>query len=355
MHLLITGGFGFLGQQLARRLLAHKSLAIPTPAFANAPKPLTQLTLFDTKYPNEPLPSDVETDERVRVMIGDITEPGVADELIDEPEMAVVHLASMVSGDSEADPERAWHVNVEGHRRLLEAVRHNAPGARFLFTSSTATFGALPGGAPAPSDATKQLPQNTYGFHKVVCEMMLNEYSRRGWVDGRGLRLPVIVVRPGAPNKAATTCWSSAVREPLAGVDARIPVPAGSRLPVASYQAATSAMQQLLSGVDGAELGHDRMLTLPSLSLTPAELHAAAVAEGSRRGLAHVGALVEEVDELASTVVGSMSASVDGSRGRGLGLESDSSASSIVGGYAVDVFDCERSEVRAPPEGDFEE
>eukprot|EP00967_Tisochrysis_lutea_P016234 scaffold18285_cov35-Tisochrysis_lutea.AAC.9 len=194
--------------------------------------------------------------------------------------------------------------------------------ARFLLTSSTATFGALTKDAPPPGDHTKQVPGNTYGFNKVVCEMMVNEYSRRGWVDGRGIRLPVIVVRPGAPNKALTTCWSSAVREPLNGESTTLPVAGTCRLPCASYQTAAAAMEQLLVHIPDRilrENGHDRIYTLPSLSLSPAELNLAAASLAEERGIPF-GKLDEAPTELATRVVQSMGEMADGSRAQRLGL-----------------------------------
>ena len=204
MSLLITGGLGFLGLQTARQFLRRGKVWAPR---FNSKVPLEQLTLFDVNLPMHELPHDIVSDERVRIMTGDLTVEGVASEIVDENSLSVVHLASMVSGDTEADHLRGWAVNVEGQRSLLEALREKAPGARFLFTSSTATFGSLPPHAPpdyAAGDGTKQLPGNTYGFCKVVCELMVNDYARRGAVDGRGLRLPVVVVRPGAPPPLAT-------------------------------------------------------------------------------------------------------------------------------------------------------
>lgn len=144
----------------------------------------------------------------MRVITGDLRVPEIAEELIDDKEISVIHLASMVSGDTEAEPEDGWMVNVEGQKRLLDSLAKRAPRSRFLFASSTACLGHVPGGVP-PDDTTKLLPQNTYGFHKAVCELMLNEYNRRGEVDARALRLPVIVVRPGRPNAALTGAWST--------------------------------------------------------------------------------------------------------------------------------------------------
>ena len=153
--------------------------------------PLTQLTLFDKEFPEGPLPEDIIEDERVRIVTGDLTIPGIANEIVDRPDMSVIHLASMVSGNTEQQPELGWEVNVVAQQSLLEALASTAPGARFLFTSSTATLG--PVGADegaAPNDMTKLLPQNTYGFHKAVCELMVNDYSRREKVRRRAIRYP---------------------------------------------------------------------------------------------------------------------------------------------------------------------
>ena len=128
-------------------------------------------------------------DERVRIVTGDLTMPGIASEIVDRPDTSVIHLASMVSGNTEQQPELGWEVNVLAQQALLEALASTAPGARFLFTSSTATLG--PVGADesvVPNDMTKLLPQNTYGFHKAVCELMLNDYSRRQKVGRRATR-----------------------------------------------------------------------------------------------------------------------------------------------------------------------
>ena len=128
------------------------------------PVPLRRITLFDVPSALDmPIPDAITSDARVQVATGDLTEAGVADEIIDDDELSIVHLASMVSGDTESDPVRGWQTNVEGQRLLLEAVRNRAPGARFLFTSSTASLGPVADGASVPDDTTKLLPQNTYG------------------------------------------------------------------------------------------------------------------------------------------------------------------------------------------------
>lgn len=338
MSLLVTGGLGFLGLQVARHYLRRGTVWAP---HYGRTVPLQRITLFDVPEALNVddtaggLPPDIAADNRIRVMTGDITEQGVAEEIVDDESISVIHLASMVSGDTEQDHLRGWSVNVEGQRSLLEALRTKAPGSRFVFTSTTATLGPVEPGAPDASDATKLLPQNTYGFHKAVCELMINDYSRRGFVDGRCLRLPVVVVRPGRPNAALTGAWSSVVREPLNGMDSIIPVPMDTRLPCASYQVAVQAMSTLLEDVDAGELGADRALMCPSLSLSPAELHDAARAIAERDGLA-CGTARSRAQEVATRIVSSMGERSDGARAMALGIPRDESVERIVQMYVDD-------------------
>jgi len=344
MQLLITGGVGFLGRQAARHFLRRGVAWNPE---YRALTPIKQLTLFDIALSGDPLPDEITSDPRVRVKTGDLTIEGVAKELIDRPDTSVVHLASMVSGNTESDPAAGWDVNVEGQRNLLEAMRENAPEGRFLFTSSTATLGPVSEEASAPNDATKLLPMNTYGFHKAVCELMINDYARRGWVDGRGLRLPVIVVRPGAPNAALTGAWSTVVRDPLAGRHCRIPVPLDALMPVASYQTVVAAMEALLNDVSGEQLGADRTLMLPSLSASPRQLLEATIAAAGAHGI-ELGRVHEQVDPIAARVVGGMGSRTDGSRAAALGIAGDASVESIVQGYMDDyVLNPEMAELPA--------
>ena len=335
MSILITGGLGFLGLQTASALLRRG--VVWSPLFKQ-PVSIKKITLFDIPAAISAgaasVPKELREDPRVAIKTGDLGEEGIAAELIDDDDLSIVHLASMVSGDTEANPDRGWRVNVEGQRALLEAVKASAPGARFLFTSSTATLGPVPEGRIA-DDSTKLLPGNTYGFHKAVCELMINDYARRGWVDARGLRLPVIVVRPGAPNAALTGAWSTVVRDPLKGLDVTIPIPLEARLPVASYQTVVGSVAAMLNEVDGRALGADRTLMLPSLSLSVAEMHAAAQSFAARHGLP-IGTVTSRAQEVATRIVGGMGSRADGARAASAGLPCDESAESIVAAYAAD-------------------
>ena len=170
-------------------------------------------------------------------------------------------------------------------------------------------------------------------FHKAVCELMINDYARRGFVDARCLRLPVVVVRPGAPNAALTGAWSTVVREPLNGMDTIIPVPMDVRLPVASYQTVVAGLATILDDIDGEDLGADRSMMLPSLSLSCAELHTAAVELAAKHGKP-CGVARAKAQEVATRIVSRMGERSDGSRAMALGLPRDESAESIVRMYA---------------------
>jgi nucleoside-diphosphate-sugar epimerase len=241
VKVVITGGVGFLGMEVAKRLLARGTAWSPV---AKRMVPITKLALFDSA-PSSAIPTQIAADPRVAHVHGSVSEAGWARALVDTPDVGVFHFASMMSGNSEADFDAAWSVNVLAQRDMLEALRAVGSQPRFFFTSSTASLGAEASGDCA-TDLTKLVPEGTYGFTKSVCELMLNEYSRRGFVDGRGLRLPVVVVRPGAPNAAATGAYSNVVREPLAGKSGSCILPLDLRMPCTSYQVAADNMLTLM-------------------------------------------------------------------------------------------------------------
>ncbi|KAG8457491.1 hypothetical protein KFE25_004127 [Diacronema lutheri] len=329
LKIVVTGGRGFLGIEVVKRLLARGTAWSPV---AKAMVPIAQVAVFDAA-PADALPAALAADARVANVVGSATEPGWAARLVDTPDVGVFHFASMMSGNSEADFDAAWAVNVLAQRDLLEALRRVGSTPRFFFTSSTASLGAEASGECA-TDLTKLVPEGTYGFTKAVCELMLNEYSRRHFVDGRGLRLPVVAVRPGAPNAAATGAYSNAVREPLAGKAGSVVLPPDLKMPVTSYQLAADNMIALMD-VEQERLGIDRMYMQPSLSTDCAQLHAAARQLAAERRLP-CGGLDVNVDPVATRIVGGMARATDGARARALGLRGDESAASIVQLYARD-------------------
>jgi nucleoside-diphosphate-sugar epimerase len=189
MRIVITGGCGFLGRRLALLLLDKGSKL----------GPIDELVLFDNAPSALPLPDD----KRVSVVTGDIADRATVQRLIAPGTDAIFHLAAIVSGQAEADTDLGYRVNLDGTRAVLDACRALGTRPKLIFASSLAVYGGtLP---PAVGDDTGLTPQSSYGTQKAIGELLVNDYSRKGFVDGRALRLPTVVVRPGLPNRAAST------------------------------------------------------------------------------------------------------------------------------------------------------
>ena len=214
MRVVITGGCGFLGRRVAMRLLERADL--------------DQLVLFDNAAPMMPLPGD----RRLQLITGDIADREAVRRAISPGTESVFHLAAVVSGQAEADTDLGYRVNLDGTRAVLDACRALATCPRVVFASSLAVYGgALPA---AVGDDTPLTPQTSYGTQKAIGELLVNDYSRKGFVDGRAVRLPTVVVRPGRPNRAASTFASSMIREPIAGRNAVCPVSPDTVMALAS-------------------------------------------------------------------------------------------------------------------------
>ena len=211
MKVIITGGGGFIGFRLANTLLKRGTLANAE----GKQTPITQITLLDMAFPPQ-------TDPRLKCVTGDLTDKALLAELMGGDTASVFHLASIVSGGAEADFDLGYKVNLEGGRALLETCRKQARPPRYVFASSCAAFGGdLP---KILDDSTTPNPQTSYGAQKVCCEYLATDYNRKGFIDGRSLRLPTISVRAGKPNLAASSFASGIIREPLAGVVSPCPV-----------------------------------------------------------------------------------------------------------------------------------
>lgn len=335
MRILVTGAAGFLGSKLVAALASQPSLRVS----GRPPAPIDEIVAYDVVPPPVGLaPPAASGRARITPLSGDISRLTEVEALFAEPFDLVFHLAAVVSGQAEEDFDLGYRVNMEGTRNLLEACRHRAEshvpadsdrasraapveeGARppvFIFASSTAAYGGeLPARVP---DDLRLVPATSYGAQKVIGELLVSDYSRKGFVDGRALRFPTIVVRPGAANRALSSFVSAIVREPLSGREASLPVDEK----VAVYILSPALLiRNLIHGaaVSGEELGLDRALTLPGLRVTVGEIIAAlreiAGAEVAAR-------IVRRPDPLAARVVAGWPADLAASRARSLGFVAD--------------------------------
>jgi nucleoside-diphosphate-sugar epimerase len=259
-RVLITGAAGMVGAKLTARLVADGTLA---------GKPIEALDIVDVVQPTVPDGAPFKIERRAI----DLTVPGNADVVIASRPDVIFHLAAIVSGEAEADFDKGYRVNLDGTRYLFDAIRKvGGYVPRVVFTSSIAVFGA-----PFPdaiADDFFETPLTSYGTQKAIGELLLSDYTRRGFMDGIGVRLPTICVRPGKPNKAASGFFSGIIREPLAGVEAVLPVPETVRHWHASPRSAVGFLIHA-AGLDGAKLGMRRNLSMPGVSATVGEQIAA--------------------------------------------------------------------------------
>src|SRR5712691_7041471 len=211
MHILITGAAGMIGRKLTARLVKDGALH---------GQAIEALTLMDVVPPAQP----VGFAGHVELAAADLSAPGGAEKAVAGRPGVIFHLAAIVSGEAETDFDKGYRINLDGTRALLEAIRKVGDGyrPRIVFTSSIAVFGApFPAAIPDEFNLT---PLTSYGTQKAICELLLADYTRRGFIDGVGIRLPSIVGRPGKPNKAGSGFFSGIIREPLAGQEAVLPV-----------------------------------------------------------------------------------------------------------------------------------
>jgi len=262
MEVLITGGAGFLGSKLARQLLARGTLAGPS----GQPEKISRITLLDQ------VAAQGFDDPRIAVMTGDAANAAVIAKVLTPSVQSVFHLAAVVSGEAESDFDLGMRINLDATRILLEQARKNGNRPRVVFTSSVAVFGGdLP---PKVLDTTPATPQGSYGAQKAMCELMVTDYSRKGFVDGRSLRLPTVTVRPGKANKAASSFASGIIREPLNGVVSVCPVPPDTKVWALSPR---STVHNLIHAheLDSAAFGSAGAVNLPGLTTTVGEMVAA--------------------------------------------------------------------------------
>jgi nucleoside-diphosphate-sugar epimerase len=312
MKVLVIGAAGMVGRKLTAALLVAGQVG---------GQPIESLMLADIVAPETPAASlPIDT------IATDLSEPGSAALLLEARPDLIFHLAAIVSGEAEADFEKGYRINLDGTRHLFEAIRLSGQPyrPRVVFTSSIAVFGE-----PLPAvigDSQDHTPLTSYGTQKAICELLLADYSRRGFFDGVGIRLPTIAVRPGKPNKAASGFFSGIIREPLAGMEAILPVDDSVRHWFASPRAAVGFLLHAAQ-MDTAPLGQRRNLTMPGLSVTVAEQIAAL-----RRvaGPAATQLIRRQPDEVIAKIVAGWPQAFDAQRALALGFRAETSFDEII-------------------------
>jgi len=317
MKVVITGGAGFLGRRLAHALLERGTLA-GTDGRQSA---IRELVLLDVVAP------PACDDSRVRAVTGDIANPSVLRETLGTNTSSVFHLAAIVSGMAEADFDLGMRINVDATRQLLEVCRANGNRPRIVFTSSIAVYGGeLP---PVPAEETALNPQTSYGIQKAIGELLITDYTRKGFVDGRALRLPTISVRPGRPNAAASSFASGVVREPLNGEEAICPVNPGTRVWLASPKSAIDSLIRAYD-IDAAELGVRRAVNVPGISVTAGDMVAALERVAGREVAARVR---WEKDARIDRMMNGWPGALDDARARALGFPADENFDAMIRQY----------------------
>ena len=320
MRIVITGGAGFLGRRLAHALLARGTLSDAR----GQTRTVAEVVLLDV------VAATGFDDPRVRVVAGDIADRAVVDAALAPDTASVFHLAAVVSGQAEAEFDTGMRVNLDATRHLLERCRELRAPPKFVFASSIAVFGgALPD--PVPDDAALT-PQSSYGTQKAIGELLVSDLSRKGMIDGRSLRLPTITVRPGRPNKAASSFASGIIREPLAGERAPCPVSPQTRMWVSSPGTA----------IDNLVLGHEapatafaatRSISVPGISVSVGDMAAAL-----RRvaGDAVADRIDWRPDPAIDRLVSTWPAAFTAALGRSLGMRADRDFDAIVAAHIED-------------------
>lgn len=322
MKVAITGGAGFLGVALARRILAMGAVSV-----GGAPAaPVTELVLADLVA----APDDLAADPRVRTVVGDLRY------VLDDVVVAdlIFQLAGVVSGAAEADFDLGMRTNLDALRALLDAIRHRPQTPVLVFSSSLAVFGSDPAIGPIGTvdDDTLPRPQSSYGVQKFIGEQLVADYTRKGYLRGRSVRLMTVSVRPGRPNAAASSFLSGMIREPLAGIHASCPVPPDT--PVALSSPARTLEGILTAArVSDEEWGSRTAMNLPALTTTPRQMAAALERVA---GSAVAGLIDWDHDPVVTAIVGSWPSEFTTERAKRLGLRGEPDFDAIVQQYIAE-------------------
>jgi nucleoside-diphosphate-sugar epimerase len=317
MKVLIIGGAGMIGRKLSERLAKDGAVA---------GKAISKLTLYDVVPGAAPAGAKMP----VAVATGDLPAPGEADKLLADRPDAIFHLAAIVSGEAEQDFDKGYRINMDGTRGLLEAIRRAGHKPRLVFASSIAVFGA-----PFPEaigDEFFSTPLTSYGTQKAICELLVSDYSRKGFVEGLSIRLPTVCVRPGKPNKAASGFFSNIMREPLAGEEAVLPVSEGVMHWHASPRAAVGFMLHAAQ-LDLGKVGPRRALAMPGLAVTVGEQIAALRKVAGDKVVARIR---RQPDPFIEQIVAGWPRNFDPKRALALGFKADASFEAIVRAHIED-------------------
>ncbi|WP_421695031.1 D-erythronate dehydrogenase [Aestuariivirga sp.] len=313
MNILVIGGGGMVGVKLINRLAADGKLG---------DQPISRIIRQDVVLSPPPPASNFP----IETLIGDLSVPGEAEKLAALKPDVIFHLAAIVSGEAEADFEKGYRINLDGTRYLFEAIRKVGGGykPKVIFTSSIAVFGApFPEAIP---DEYFTTPLTSYGTQKAICELLLSDYSRRGFFDGVGLRFPTVCVRPGKPNLAASGFFSNIIREPLAGHEAVLPVSEDVRHWHASPRAAINFLIHAAT-MDTGLLGSRRNVTLPGVSCTVGEQIEALRKVAGEKVAARIR---REPNETIMKIVAGWPRNFEAKRGRELGFKAENSFEDII-------------------------
>jgi nucleoside-diphosphate-sugar epimerase len=327
MHIVITGGAGFLGARLARTLLVNGQLSLA----GAAPQSIQSITLVDRAAP----PADLAADSRIQSLVGDMNllldAKTAAGQSIWAQAAIIFHLAAAVSGECEADFDLGMRSNLDATRALLQACRAAGNCPTVVFASSLAVFGNS-AAQPLPAvidDRTLPTPQNSYGIQKFIGEQLVADYGRKGFIRARNVRLMTVSVRPGKPNGAASSFLSGMIREPLAGLRAACPVPKETAVALSSPARTIEGLVRAIE-VSDADWGARTAINLPALRTTAGEMSDALE---KLAGKAATDLIDWTPDPTIINIVTSWPANIDAARAKAIGLTPDTDFESIIRSY----------------------
>ena len=322
MKVVVTGGAGFIGGYVVRELLKRENIIGKSGKFEQ----IEQLIIVDIMKPRE----DILADPRVHFVTQDISDPDVLKNLIDHKTSSFFHFGAVLTSAAEDNFDLAMRVNVHSMMALLEVLRSLPNTPRLIFASSIATYG---GELPEVVDEnTAQRPQSTYGTSKAISELLINDYTRRGFIDGRALRVPFVIIRPKDTLKGVSNFPARIIREPMKGIDVLCPLSPESRIVAVSPNRLAEACV-LIHDLPGEAIGHDRTINIPSISLTLGEM-----VETLQRiyGDRPLGKITWDIDQNLQKLVDSWPRHLNSHRANALGIRGDDTFEDIIRAYEND-------------------